>query len=122
MPEKEKSGNNVAVLKIGSREIPLRCTMLELADIEEQIGPLDSLKDLFLKGKRRVRNMAQAFTIMGNAGLKESGQVADLTTEWFLDNMDPGKLQGYQAVLIGVFLSKLGQETEPEEDGNGSGE
>ncbi len=122
MPEKEKSENNVAVLKIGSREIPLRCTMLELADIEEQIGPLDSLKDLFLKGKRRVRNMAQAFTIMGNAGLKESGQAADLTAEWFLDNMEPGKLQGYQAVLIGVFLSKLGQESEPEEDGNGSGE
>lgn len=122
MPEKEKSGNNVAVLKIGRREIPLRCTMRELADIEEQIGLLDSLKELFLKGKRRVRNMAQAFTILGNAGLKESGLAADLTAEWFLDNMEPEKLQSCQALLIGVFLGKLAQESETEEEGKRSGE
>ena len=113
MSEKENAGNIVTVLKIGGREIPLRFMMQEMADIEEQIAPLDNLKELFLTGRQRVRNMAQAFTILGNAGLKESGQAADLTAEWFLDHMEPENLQGYQAVLVGVFFDKLGRESEP---------
>lgn len=99
-------------MTIGGREIPLRYTMLELADMEEAIGTMDNFRDLILKGKQRLRNMAAAIRIMGNSGLSHAGETADLTDEWLLNHMDPGKLKSYQITVLGVFTNGFEMETE----------
>lgn len=101
-------------LTIGGREIPLRYTMLELADMEEAIGTMDNFRDLILKGKQRLRNMAAAIRIMGNSGLSHAGKTADLTDEWLLNHMDPGNLKSYQITVLGVFTNGFEMETNNE--------
>lgn len=98
-------------INVGGREIPLRYTMRELADMEEAIGTMDNFRDLILKGKRRLRNMATAIRIMGNSALEREGQTADLTDDWLLDHMDPGKLKGYQIAVLAVFTHGFEMET-----------
>lgn len=103
-------------LRIAGRDIPLRYTMRELADMEEAIGTMDNFRDLILKGKRRLRNMASAIRIMGNSGLTKAGEKGDLTDDWLIDNMDPGKLKGYQIAVLGAFTDGFHMETEEEKE------
>lgn len=98
-------------MTIGGREIPLRYTMRELADMEEAIGTMDNFRDLILKGKQRLRNMTAAIRIMGNSGLSHAGETADLTDDWLLDHMDPGKLKGYQIAVLAAFTHGFEMET-----------
>lgn len=101
-------------ITIGGREIPLRYTMRELADMEEAIGTMDNFRDLILKGKRRLRNMATAIRIMGNSGLTHSGEKGDLTDDWMLDHMEPDKIKAYQIAVLGAFTGGWKMETEEE--------
>ena len=66
---------------IGGKEIPLHYTMRELADMEEAIGTMDGFKELILQGRQRIRNMAAAIRIMGNAGMKQANRLGDLTDD-----------------------------------------
>ena len=91
------------IVTIGGRDIPLRYTMRELADIEEAIGTMDKFRDRILQGNHRIRNMATAMRIMGNAGLKKIGKPDDLTDEWMLDNLDPRQVRAYQIAVLGAF-------------------
>ena len=104
------------ILRIAGREIPLRYTMRELADMEEAIGTMDNFKDLILKGRNRLRNMVKAIRIMGNSGLEKAGQAADLTDEWLLEHMNPQKLKGYQIILLGAFTDGFRMDNENEEE------
>ena len=101
-------------IKIGEKEIPLRYTMLELADMEEEIGTMDNFRDLILKGKRRIRNMVAAIRIMGNSGLSHEGKTADLTDEWLLDHLDPDQFKAYQIAVLAAFTAGWKMETEEE--------
>jgi hypothetical protein len=101
-------------IKVGEREIPLRYTMLELADMDEEIGTMDNFRDLILKGKRRIRNMVAAIRIMGNSGLSHVGQPADLTDEWLLDHLDPAQFKAYQIAVLAAFTAGWKMETEEE--------
>ena len=103
-------------VKVGEREIPLKYTMRELADMEEAIGTMDQFKELILTGRKRLRNMAAALRIMGNAGLKEAGEADDLTDDWLLDNMDTQKIKAYQIAVLGVFTGGWKMETEEEKE------
>ena len=103
-------------LQIAGREIPLRYTMRELADMEETIGTMDNFRDLMLKGSHRLRNMAAAIRIMGNSGLNKAGETADLTDDWLLDHMDPGRLKGYQIAVLGAFTDGFRMETEEDQE------
>ena len=60
-------------LTIGEREIPLRFKMPQFAQIEEEIGYLGDIKELIIRGKKRIRNIIGVIRIMGNAGLKAAG-------------------------------------------------
>ena len=103
-------------LQIAGREIPLRYTMRELADMEEAIGTMDNFRDLMLKGSHRLRNIVVAIRIMGNSGLNKAGETADLTDDWLLDHMDPGKLKGYQIAVLGAFTDGFRMETEEDQE------
>ena len=107
---------NKFTVEIGGRVIPLKYTMRELADMEEQIGTMDQFRDLILEGRKRLRNMAASIRIMGNAGLKEAGETDDLTDEWLLDNMDPGKIKAYQIAVLAAFTGGWKMETEEEKE------
>ena len=103
-------------VEIGGRVIPLKYTMPELADMEEAIGTMDQFRDLILTGRKRLRNMASAIRIMGNSGLTKAGEKGDLTDDWLIDNMDPGKLKGYQIAVLGAFTDGFHMETEEEKE------
>ena len=102
-------------LTIGERVIPLRFTMNEFIEIEEEIGNLGEVRDLILKGKNRLRNMIGVIRILGNAGLKHAGQEADLTYDWLKDNMDPHALLAYQMSILGC-LTKASESQAVKED------
>ena len=99
---------------IGGREIPLVFNMPEFADMEEEIGNLSLVEDLLLKGKKRIRNTAAAIRIMGNAGLRDAGETADLTDEWILNNMQPRMIVSYQSSVMAAI--NAGMTTETSED------
>ena len=103
-------------VEIGGRVIPLKYTMRELADMEEQIGTMDQFRDLILEGRKRLRNMAAAIRIMGNAGLKDAGEEADLTDDGVLDAMDPNKMKTYQIAVLAAFTGGWKMETEEEKE------
>ena len=101
-------------LTIGEREIPLRFKMPQFAQIEEEIGYLGDIKELIIRGKKRIRNIIGVIRIMGNAGLKAAGQEADLTDEWLEENMNPHELMAYQLALI-ACMDKEGKSQAQEE-------
>lgn len=107
---------NKFTVEIGGRVIPLKYTMRELADMEEQIGTMDQFRDLILEGRKRLRNMAAAIRIMGNAGLKDAGEEADLTDDWLLDNMSPMQMKAYQIAVLSAFTGGWKMETEEEKE------
>lgn len=92
-------------LNIGDRQIPLRFRMNQFAEIEEEVGNLGEVREMIMKGKRRIRNLVAVIRILGNAGLKHAGEEADLTDEWLNENMDPHALMAYQLAVI-MCLSK----------------
>ena len=105
-------------LTIGERVIPLRFTMNEFIEIEEEIGNLGEVRDLILKGKNRLRNMIGVIRILGNAGLKHAGQEADLTYDWLKDNMDPHALLAYQMSILGCLTKASESQAVKEENEN----
>ena len=103
-------------VSIGGREIPLQFCMPEFADMEEAIGNLSLIEDLLLKGKRRIRNIAAALRIMGNAALRAAGEKPDLTDEWVLNHMVPRKLAEYQTVALAAINDGMRTESSEEQE------
>ena len=102
-------------IKIDKREIPLKFTMEEFAQIEEAIGNLSLIDEILLKGKNRVRNVCTAIRIMGNAGLAEAGQKPDLTDKSLMKVMQPRKLVEYQSAAIIAINQGMLVETNEDE-------
>ena len=103
---------------IGEKKIPLRFGMDQFMEIEEQVGYLGDIKDLILKGKKRVRNIVSVIRILGNAGLKHEGQAADLTDEWLKENMDPHEIMMYQIAVMGCLQRDEDSQAVNEENEN----
>lgn len=106
--------DNITV-NIGERTIPLRFRMNQFIEIEEEIGNLGEIKELLLKGKKRVRNTVSMIRIMGNAGLQHAGEEPDLTDDWLLENMDPHGLLAYQVAVIGCMSKETESQAAAEE-------
>lgn len=90
-------------VRLGEREIPLKFTMEEFAEIEEAVGNLSLIDEILLKGKQRIRNLATAIRIMGNAGLAGAGEKPDLTDKTVMNLMKPRKLVEYQTAAISAI-------------------
>ena len=104
------------VVQIGERKIPLRFTMKQFAEIEEEIGYLGEARKLILNGKNRIRNLVAVIRILGNAGLKNGGEEPDLTDEWLNENMDPHALMAYQLAVIACLSRDSESEAAKEEN------
>ena len=61
------------------------------------------IDEILLKGKQRIRNLATAIRIMGNAGLAGAGEKPDLTDKTVMDLMKPRKLVEYQTAAISAI-------------------
>ena len=107
--------NNIRI-KIGERDIPLKFTMREFGDIEEQVGNLGEIRKLILEDKKRSRNLVAVLRIMGNAGLKAEGKEQDLTDDWLLEEMDPHLLMGYQLAVLACMSRDTESQAAKEEN------
>ena len=107
--------NNIRI-KIGERDIPLKFTMREFSDIEEQVGNLGEIRKLILEDKKRSRNLVAVLRILGNAGLKADGKEQDLTDDWLLEEMDPHLLMGYQLAVLACMSRDTESEAAKEEN------
>ena len=105
-------------LTIGERVIPLRFRMNQFIEIEEEVGNLNEVKDLILQGRQRLRTLVKCIRILGNAGLKNAGEKADLTDEWLKENMDPYALMAYQTGVIACMVRETASEAAQEETEN----
>ena len=105
-------------VEIGGRIIPLIFEMPQFMEIEETVGSMIDLRDLIIKGKKRVRNTMQAIRIMGNGGLAKAGEKADLTDEWLTENMRPLLIKTYQLAVISAVERDSYSEAETERNEN----
>lgn len=103
-------------IKLGNREIPLRFTMEEFAQIEEAVGNLSMVDELLLKGKNRIRNTQKALRIMGNAGLAAAGEKPDLTDKSVMEMMQPRRLVEYQTAAISAINDGMYVEANEDEE------
>ena len=76
---------------------------------------LGEIRELILKGQKRLRNLISVTRILGNAGLKAAGEEPDLTDEWLTENMDPHNLLQYQLAVIGCMTKESKSEAAKEE-------
>lgn len=82
----------MASIKIKGREIPLIYTVYEMKQLQEEIAPLNETINLVLGrnpedetdksrylSKEHINAVVKSIRIMGNAGLEEAGEEADMT-------------------------------------------
>ena len=106
-------------INIGGRVIPLLYTTCEMVAIQEEIGcTAFQLKDKVFglhqededdpysirvevsKDAERTKNMCKLIRILGNAGLEEKGEQADLTDKWVMRNMKPAMIVPYAVTVM----------------------
>ena len=92
-------------ITLKGREIPLLYTTYEMKELQEQFGSLSEF-DYKLLGKNKddpedsskyggteqLDAVAGAIRILGNAGLEDAGEDANLTDKWILRAMRPVQL------------------------------
>ena len=95
----------MASITLKGREIPLMYTTYEMKMIQEQFGTLSDF-DYKLLGKNKddpedtskyggaeqLDTLAGAIRILGNAGLEDAGEDANLTDKWILRALRPAQL------------------------------
>ena len=92
-------------ITLKGREIPLLYTTYEMKELQEQFGSLSEF-DYKLLGKNKddpedtskyggteqLDTVAGALRILGNAGLEDAGEDANLTDKWILRALRPAQL------------------------------
>lgn len=92
-------------IMLKGRKIPLLYTVYEMKTIQEDICPLDTFSFAIMgvnKENEKDRSkygspehldaVAKLIRILGNAGLEEAGEAADLTEKKILRSIRPGQL------------------------------
>ena len=92
-------------ITLRGREIPLLYTTYEMKLIQEEIAPLgevnyvifgrnkDDEEDTSLYGSpKHLEAIGKMIRILGNAGLEETGENADLTDKWVMRALKPAQI------------------------------
>jgi hypothetical protein len=92
-------------IKLKGRKIPLLYTVYEMKQVQEEIAPLSDFQyKLFGRNPEdendtsrygsaeHLDTIAKLIRILGNAGLEEAGETADLTDKKVLRALKPGEL------------------------------
>lgn len=121
----------MVTIKLKGREIPLIYTVYEMKTIQEEIGPLAQAINLALGrnpadkkdtskylSAEHLEAAAKMIRILGNAGLEEAGEPADLTDKKVMRALKPAELA--EAVTACVDAMNEGMRTEiPEKEETG---
>ena len=131
-------GSKLPTIKIGKREIPLYYSTKEMIDIQRDIGCTayqlneqvfgirreddddpSSVKFGVLEDMDKLEKLGKLVRILGNAGLEESGEEADLDDKWVLRNIKPGMIMVYVIALVAVISdgNRIEAATKAEEQG-----
>ena len=108
----------MATIELKGREIPLLFTVWEMKAVQEEIGPLSRVISLTLGrnpededdtssygGAEHLGTVAKMIRIMGNAGLEETDQPADLTEKKILRAIKPIEL----AEIVGKCMDAMNE-------------
>lgn len=95
----------MTTISIRGREIPLNYTVWEMKQVQKEIAPLNRVISTVLgrnpddeNDKSGIGGVAQLeaatklIVILGNAGLEEAGEKADLTEKWIGRGLKPREL------------------------------
>ena len=119
-------------IKIGNRTVPMTMTTFELIAIQEEIGctvaqlrdqvfgiekdeETDKISMTVITDSEKMKKFGTLVRILGNAGLEEAGQEADLTDKWVLRNMKPAMILPYVIVVLSVINEAMLMESTKEE-------
>ena len=121
----------MASITLRGREIPLLYTTYEMKTIQEEIAPIGKALKIVLGrnpedendtslygGAEHIAAAAKLIRILGNAGLEEAGEAADLTDKKVMRAIRPGDL----AIMVNACFDAMneGMKSEiPEEKQNG---
>jgi len=121
----------MASITLKGREIPLLYTVWEMKQVQEEICPLNELQYIMFgrnkddendrskyAGPEHLNALAKLIRILGNAGMEEAGQEADLTDKKILRSLKPMDLT--DAINACVAAMSEGMESEiPDEKKEG---
>lgn len=95
----------MVTIKLKGREIPLLYTTWEMKQIQEEMGPLNKAINIVIGrnpedekdqsmfgGAEHLSAAAKLIRILGNAGLEEAGEAADLTDKKVLRAIKPSEV------------------------------
>ena len=103
----------MAAITLKGREIPLIYTTWEMKQIQEEISPIGEFEYMLLGrnrddendtsrygGAEQLNALGKAIRILGNAGLEEAGEEANLTDKWVMRSLRPADMvEAVKAVL-----------------------
>lgn len=121
----------MSTITLKGREIPLLYTSYEMKTVQEEIAPINKAIRLvtgrnpedaddmsMFGGAEHIGALAAMVRILGNAGLEESGQEADLTDKMVLRALRPNQLvNAIDAVSEAMAEGMKSEIPEEEEEG-----
>jgi len=107
----------MAEITLKGRRIPLAYTVLEMKQIQEEVAPIgEFLYTIFGREKdedgdtaslygsaKHLDAVGKALRIMGNAGLEEAGEKADLTDKWVMRALKPSMIAEAMGACLEAF-------------------
>ena len=119
----------MASITLKGREIPLIYTVYEMKTAQEEICPLGDMQYMLMGQNKEDPNDMSRFSspehleavtkmirIMGNAGLEEAGENADLTDKWIMRALKPTQI--IEAINACVTALNEGMASEIKEEKN----
>ena len=121
----------MVTIRLKEREIPLLYTTYELKALQEEIAPFEKMINMIL-GKNpddqtdtsafgsaeHIENVAKLIRILGNAGLEEAGEAADLTDKKIMRAIKPMDLmEKISACMDAINEGMVREVPEKEEEG-----
>jgi hypothetical protein len=94
------------------------CTVAQLRDQVlgiEKDEETDKISMTVITDPAKMKKFGTLVRILGNAGLEEAGQEADLTDKWVLRNMKPAMILPYVIVVLSVINDAMLMESAKEE-------
>lgn len=121
----------MTTITLKGRYIPLLYTTWEMKEIQEEIAPISRAISLVIgknpddpndtskySGAEHLTALAKMIRILGNAGLEEAGEVADLTDKKIMRALKPMELPEAVSACIEAFNEGMRSEIpEKEEEG-----
>jgi hypothetical protein len=111
----------MVTITLKGREIPLLYTTWEMKQIQEEIAPMAGAIDLLVGrdkdgnngaygGAKQLDALGKVIRILGNAGLEEAGESADLTDKWILRALKPQNLTEAVNAVMNAFTEGMASE------------